>query len=60
MYWKTSRGEDSKPAQVGQEVSGMDPSGNAMHYVICSAKLSLKDMHRVFKNKLHSIFSKMR
>lgn len=59
-YWETSRGNSSKAVQVGQEVSDMDPSGNAMYYVICSAKLSLKDMHQVFKNKLLSIFSKMK
>lgn len=41
-------------------MSDMDPSGNAMYYVICGAKLSLKDMHQVFRNKLLSIFSKMR
>lgn len=60
MYWKASRGKDSKPVQVRREVSDMDPSGNAMYYVICSAKLPLKDMHQVFNNKLLSIFSKMR
>lgn len=38
----------------------MDPSGNAMYYEICSPHLSLKDMHQVFKNKLLSVFSKMR
>lgn len=38
----------------------MDPSGNAMYYAICSPHLSLKDMHQVFKNKLLSVFSKMR
>lgn len=59
-YWKTSRGKDSKPEQVGQEASDMDPSGNAMYYAICSPHLSLKDMHQVFKNKLLSVFSRMR
>lgn len=47
-YWKTSRVKDSRPVQVGQEVSDMNPSDSAMHYVICSAKLSLNDMHGVF------------
>lgn len=31
-----------------------------MCYAICSPHLSLKDMHQVFKNKLLSVFSKMR
>ena len=61
VYWKTTRGNDSKPGQLRQEVSSdKDPSGNAMYYVICSAKFSPKDMHQVFKNKHLSIFSKMR
>lgn len=60
VCWKTSRGNDSKPVQEGQDITDTDPSGNVIYYVICSAELSLKDTHQVFNNKFLCIFSKMR